>query len=156
MALPARLVNCSLVFLLVIRCTRAPGQTGPGSSEPCQPHRPGSHDSFAPEIITASAIIRSLSELILLCKRMPNYEHAGRVRFVPRMRVLVYMYLYIRSSCELCVPAVGPRERSFGAGDDRTFSRDLRSGNLSSSLFGRIWSRFLYSQFLYRYDPRVR
>lgn len=26
MARPGRLVNCSLVFLLVIRCTRAPGQ----------------------------------------------------------------------------------------------------------------------------------
>lgn len=28
MARPGRLVNCSLVFLLVIRCTRAPGQAG--------------------------------------------------------------------------------------------------------------------------------
>lgn len=50
MARPGRLVNCSLVFLLVIRCTRAPGQTGQQRSL-----EPGSHDSSAPGIITASA-----------------------------------------------------------------------------------------------------
>lgn len=51
MARPGRLVNCSLVFLLVIRCTRAPGQIdGRARARP----EPLSHDSSAPGIITAS------------------------------------------------------------------------------------------------------
>lgn len=120
MARLVRLVNCSLVFLLVIRCIRAPGQR-PARLKPSERASVARLARLlsAPGIITASAsaVICSLPETILR-PQLPTTRCTAPVELrIARIYTYAHVYAWARAWTFLRAPGgnVPGHDRTIGA-----------------------------------------
>lgn len=127
MARPGRLVNCSLVFLLVIRCTRAPGQAGSRASQARLARL-----LHAPGIITASA-----SAVVYVPYQNRSSPARSYLQRTLRVALVCVRVLFRERAPSLpSVDIVGSAVRS-----TRTFSRNTQPGNAVNTARNRRESR---------------
>lgn len=117
MARPGRLVNCSLVFLLVIRCTRAPGQAGSRASQARLARL-----LRAPGIITASA-----SAVVYVPYQNRSSPARGYLQRTLRVALVCVRVLWAFRERAPSLPPGWYRRSAVRS--TRTFSRNTQPGN---------------------------